>query len=412
MVPLPPGPDAGVLVQTVGLHRNPLGTLRRAQARFGDVFTLRLATARPIVVVAAPDAVGELVTSDPGWAHAGEARRRILPIASPRSAFGGDGETHRAARGRIAGALAPEALERHRASMVRLAEKHAEGWPRSRPVRMLPRVRSLVDDVFVRLVLGLRDDARAHAAVAALRRMLWTPGNPPLTLPGEGDGLAGRGGAALFERRKAPLAATLAEEVEARRRDAEPGDDLIGALLRDEPDVPAEAIVDELLAVMMAAQEPPSIALTWLLGRGSELQGGDHEPVVRETLRLWPPAIASLRRLTAPREVAGHRLPAGVTVMVPIPLVHRDARAFPDPDGFRPARWTSGEASEAAYLPFGGGARRCVGEPLAGLYFDTLLPAILRRVRLRPVWPGGEKMVVRGTQLVPHRSGLMRVSSR
>jgi cytochrome P450 len=97
--------------------------------------------------------------------------------------------------------------------------------------------------------------------------------------------------------------------------------------------------------------------------------------------------------------------------MVPAPLLHRDARAFPDPDAFRPERWETGAADETAYLPFGGGARRCVGEPLAHLYFETLLPAILRRVGVRRVLPA-ERMVLRGTVLVPRSGGLALVSRR
>ncbi|HEV7563313.1 MAG TPA: hypothetical protein VGO24_07400, partial [Solirubrobacterales bacterium] len=95
---LPPGPDDGVLAQTIRFHRNPLGFLRAAQAEYGDLFTIRLLTARPLVVVADPDAVEALLAADYGRAHAGEARRRILPFASTRSVFGGDGEAHRAAR--------------------------------------------------------------------------------------------------------------------------------------------------------------------------------------------------------------------------------------------------------------------------------------------------------------------------
>jgi hypothetical protein len=59
--------------------------LRRARARHGDVFTLRLATVRLLVVVARVDEVEVLLTADPHAAHAGEARRRILPLASPTS---------------------------------------------------------------------------------------------------------------------------------------------------------------------------------------------------------------------------------------------------------------------------------------------------------------------------------------
>jgi cytochrome P450 len=92
--------------------------------------------------------------------------------------------------------------------------------------------------------------------------------------------------------------------------------------------------------------------------------------------------------------------------MLPIPLLHRDPRAYAAPDAFRPERWSVGAVPEGAYLPFGDGARRCLGEHLALAYFDAIVPAILRTVRLRAVWPRPERMVLRGTILVPHRSGL------
>jgi cytochrome P450 len=87
-------------------------------------------------------------------------------------------------------------------------------------------------------------------------------------------------------------------------------------------------------------------------------------------------------------------------------LVHRDGRAFPDPDAFRPERFLSADAADTPYLPFGGGARRCLGQPLAETEIRSVLPAILRRIRLRPIWPQPERMVVRGTVAVPHWSEL------
>jgi cytochrome P450 len=107
-----------------------------------------------------------------------------------------------------------------------------------------------------------------------------------------------------------------------------------------------------------------------------------------------------LRRLTAPREVAGRLLPAGITVVLPTPLLHRDPRAFAEPDAFRPERWAQGQ-DETTYAPFGAGARRCVGEALAHLYVDALLPAVAAAVRLEPVTPEPPPMVLRGTVLVP-----------
>ncbi|MEA2321845.1 MAG: cytochrome family [Solirubrobacteraceae bacterium] len=420
---LPAGPEAGPLAQTVALHRDPLGVLRRARERHGDVFTLRLLTARPIVVVADPAQVPALAAADPGRARAGSARRRIVPMASPRSIFGGDGRGHEAARGRVAPLFARDAVAAHRAAMAAIAVEHVERWPRGRPFRLLPRMRALVDEVFVRLLLGVGDERRAPAIAAAIGRMLWTPGNPPLSLPGEGDGLMGAGATALFDRRKAPLARLLAEEVDRRRGD--PGAaDVIGRMLRSDPAQPTEAIVDELLPLLMAAQEPPAAALTWLLdrlGRAPDLaerfladedadgaRGGFRDAVVRETLRLRPPAVAVLRRLAEPADVAGRRLPAGVVTMLPTALVHRDPRAFADPDAFRPDRWAAGDVLDAAFFPFGGGARRCLGEHLANAYIDGLTPVILRRVRLEPLWPVPERMVLRGTILVPQRSTPVR----
>jgi cytochrome P450 family 135 len=200
--PLPPGPDTDVLTQTIAFHRDPLAFLRSGQKRYGDVFTIRLLTARPLLIVADPAAVQYLLDGDPRTAHAGEARRRILPFASPRSVFGADAERHRAARGRIAPALSEEAMSSRRPAIARIAERHASEWPRGRPFRLLPRARTLTDEIFVRLVLGVRDSELAVALIVAIRRMLWTPGNPPLTLPGPGDGVAGRLGEALFERRQ------------------------------------------------------------------------------------------------------------------------------------------------------------------------------------------------------------------
>jgi cytochrome P450 len=407
-----------VLAQTAAVHRDPVGRLRGAQARYGDVFTLRLATARPIVVVAAPAEVEPLLHADPEAAYAGEARRRILPMASPRSIFGGDGAQHAAARERVAALFAPESVGRRRPAMEAIAERHIERWPPA--VRLLARMRALVDEAFAELYLGVRAEPRKRALTVAMRRMLWTPGNPPLSIPGEGDGLLGKGAVALFRRRRAPLARLLAEEIDARRGAGANGDDVIAAMLRSSPGQPTAAMLDELLPLLMAAQEPAAAGLTWIIERVIHEPGlaervaaappGDAfaGAVVREALRLRPPAIAALRRLCAPREVAGRWLPAGVTVMLPIPMLHRDPGGFPDPDSFRPERWLQ-DAPPGPYLPFGGGARRCLGEHLALAYVDALVRPVLRRFVLQPLWPYPERMVLRGTILVPHRSAPMRL---
>jgi cytochrome P450 len=421
----PPGPGAGVLAQTVAFHRDPLEFLRRQRGEFGDAFQIRLLTARPTFVVTDPEAVKSLLDSDYGRAHAGKARRAVLPFASVRSVFGGDDEAHRAARARIAPAFAPEVIDARREEMARIAERHAASWPQGRPFRLLSRLRTLCDEIFVRLVLGVRDEEIARELIAAIGRMLRTPGNPPVTLPGKGDGLMGELGYALFEQRQAPVIAALSRAVEARRKEdtteAPQEVDVLGCMVAADVDLITEQVVDELLSLLMAAQEPASIALAWMLDRLSREPGpadaylanprsAISDAIVRETLRLRPPASGSLRKLLEPLRVDGCEIPAGATVLAPTTLVHRDPRGFRDPDRFEPERWLADITPSWPFFPFGGGARRCVGEPLAQAELETVVPAVLRAVKLSPLAAEPERMVQRATVLVPQRSLLARAS--
>jgi cytochrome P450 len=418
----PPGPDANVLAQTVAFHRDPLEFLRRQKEEFGDVFQIRLLTARPTFVVTEPEAVKALLDADPERAHAGEARRAVLPFASNRSVFGGDAGNHRAARARIAPAFAPEVIDSRRERIAAIAERHASEWPLGRPFRLLSRVRTLCDEIFVRLVLGVRGEEIARELTAAIGRMLRTPGNPPVTLPGKGDGLMGELGNALFEQRQAPVLSALSRAVEARRKEGAGEEvDVLGCMVAGDAGLSTEQIVDELMSLLMAAQEPPSIGLSWILDRLSrepELAAGfvaaprspRSDAIVRETLRLRPPASGSLRRLLAPMRVERCLLLAGATVLLPTSLVHRDPRGFADPDRFEPERWLADITPSWPFFPFGGAARRCVGEPLAHAQIETVVPAVLRTLKLIPLSPTPERMVQRATVLVPQRSLLVRAS--
>jgi hypothetical protein len=161
--------------------------------------------------------------------------------------------------------------------------------------------------------------------------------------------------APLFERRMAPLIERLGAHGYSR----------------------AEA--DRLIVVIAAGQEPGAIGLTNTLYERARRPGTS----VDEALRLRPPASALLRE---PERVDGYELPPGTPVALPLPYLHRH--------GF--------------YRPFGDGPRRCLGEPLARAELDVIPPLV---PPLKPVWPKPERMVVRGTVLVPHRSALVRIAT-
>jgi cytochrome P450 len=335
-VTLPPGPDLPALAQAVAYHRDPLGVLLRARARYGPQFTLRVT--KPIVFVSDPVLMGD--------ANAGAARRAVLPLASPRSLFGADGAEHRGERAhwdpRFA-AISDDAI-------AEIAERHIASWPRGRPIRLLERMRDIASDVFGRLILRV-DDPDAY--LAAVRRLLRTPGNPPSPVPASLD--------PVFRWRARPLR----ELLERGGHDA-----------------------DRSIVVCAAGQEPPAIALA-NVGLEWARRGGETTPAfVDETLRLRPSASAALREID------------GQTRGLSSLLAHRDPEAFPDPHAFR----TDRDYEHPLHMPFGGGVRRCVGEPLARAQLRAIPPLL---PKLRAVHPRPERMVVRGTVLVPHRSALV-----
>jgi cytochrome P450 len=181
-----------------------------------------------------------------------------------------------------------------------------------------------------------------------------------------------------------------------------------------------DAVVEAVIPLLMAGQEPAAIGLTWVLDRAAREPGAAErlapgrdawsDAFVQEALRLRPPVHSLVRPLTAPFSVAGWSLPAGAVLAVPIPLLHLDPRADPAPAAFRPQRFVEAEPPPS-YLPFGFGARRCLGQALAELQFQTLVPAILERVRLAPL-PRPERQIVRATVLPPRRSALMVAHAR
>ena len=168
-------------------------------------------------------------------------------------------------------------------------------------------------------------------------------------------------------------------------------------------------IRDACLAVFFAGHETTACLLSWTwfeLGRRpevqdrvlSELEGELGTPpaalpgrtpytqaVLAEVLRLYPPAYAFGRRAVRDTSVAGHRVPAGATVLMSPWAMHRDAAYFDDPEEFRPERWLGGLAARLprfAYFPFSSGPRRCVGSSFALMEATIAMAVIVPRLEL------------------------------
>ena len=136
------------------------------------------------------------------------------------------------------------------------------------------------------------------------------------------------------------------------------------------------------------------------------------EATVKETLRTRPVIVDVARKLTAPATVGGYELPAGTFVLPAIAALHYREDLFPDAERFEPERFLDGKADTYAWIPFGGGVRRCIGAAFAEYEMKVVLRAILERAELSAPDPRPEKVKVRNITLAPGRGTRVRLERR
>jgi cytochrome P450 len=134
--------------------------------------------------------------------------------------------------------------------------------------------------------------------------------------------------------------------------------------------------------------------------------------VVKETLRVRPVVVDVARRLTRDTAIAGYVLPAGTIVLPAIAALHARPDLYPSPLEFRPERFLDGRAESYAWIPFGGGVRRCIGASFAQMEMKVVLREVLRRVRLRAPSQRPERPRTQHVTVVPARGARIVVEAR
>ncbi|HEY6145011.1 MAG TPA: cytochrome P450, partial [Solirubrobacterales bacterium] len=122
---------------------------------------------------------------------------------------------------------------------------------------------------------------------------------------------------------------------------------------------------------------------------------------VKETLRARPVIVDVARKLKAPARIGDYELPAGTFAMAAIAALHYREDLFPDPYEFRPERFLDGKADNYAWIPFGGGVRRCIGAAFAEYEMRLILREFVERAELRAVDEKPEPVRVRNITLAP-----------
>lgn len=198
---------------------------------------------------------------------------------------------------------------------------------------------------------------------------------------------------------------------------------------------------DEVMTLFLAGHETTALALTWtwyLLAQNPQAERQLHqeldtvlagrtptladlpnlkytENIIKEAMRLYPPAWGVDGRMTLhDTTVGGWHLPKGTMVMMSQWVTHHDARFFPEPEQFRPERWTeefTKQLPKYAYFPFGGGPRLCIGFQFAQMEAVLLLATLAQRYRLT-LLPGQTITIQPSITLRPKEGIRVQVQNR
>jgi cytochrome P450 len=430
------------LLQAAFVTASPYGWMVKRWRRYGDVFSSRFPIFGRVVYIADPALVKEVFTGDPATFHAGEANTLALGDAlGEHSLLTLDEERHLSQRKLLLPPFHGESVGRYVEVMAEATEREVARWPVGKEIELRPRMQAITLDVILRAVFGVRDDERMD---------LFRERIPPLGettsvlnwLPFMDRDLGGITPAARFRRALAAVDELIYAEIADRRAapDEEENDarghrplagrrdDVLSLLLRarheDGSAMTDSELRDELMTLLTAGHETTATGLAWAFERvlrtprvlerlTASLDDDAYlDAVVKETLRVRPVVVDVARKLTRDTEVAGWRLPAGTLVLPAIAVLHARPDLYESPDEFRPERFLDGGAESYAWIPFGGGVRRCIGASFAQVEMKTVLREVLRRVRLRASSQRPERGVIRHVTVVPGRGARAVVEDR
>ncbi len=427
-VRLPPGPRVPGLLQAVRYTFDQPGTFAEYRERYGPTFTISMMGFPPIVVTADRAAVKRLFTGDPLTKRHGNDILR--PFFGDRSLVMLEPAEHLARRKLELPPFHGESVRAYADRIRELAEAEVASWPGGEVVAVHPRARQLTLAVILELVLGVRDRSLGEQIAGHFDSFNSRVNNlaqfmPPWLTNRSRWNLPARAAYARLDEVRGLLTAhvgdTRADPALEQRKD-------VLALLiraRDEDGAALDDadLRDELMTLVSAGHETTATAIAWaadLLAHNPEvadrlresLAAGEREylkATAKEVLRARTVLYASAGRHSLESiEVGEWTLGPDVLVLVDAQGIHADPEVYPEPEQFRPERFLGDQPDGYSYVPFGGGAHRCLGAALATMELELAIEAIVTRVRLAPVGPPA-KPVRRGVTLAPGNEGRVRV---
>lgn len=415
---LAPGPRGNILLgSAVNLGRNSMKFLTKCAREYGDIVYLRF-FGTPICLLTHPNDIEYVLVKNPSNFVKSRDYRALKSVLG-NGLLTNEGVAWQKQRKLVQPAFRHENTARYADVMVLATTRMLDTWRDGEKRDIHQQMMAVTLDIVAQSLFG--SDVSGHTS--GVERSL-------AVLMNQFDGMAGL---AFLLPEKVPIPSTMKFKrcvkrldkiiygiIHERRGARRPSNDLLEMLLRSQDEegsqMSDEQLRDEVMTLFLAGHETTANALSWtwyllaqhqeietrLLQEVAEVLRGKAptaadvsklpytEMVVKESMRLYPPAWAVGRQAVKKFELGGYHFPAGTNIAILQWITQRDARFFPDPEKFDPERW-SAEAMRRnplprfAYFPFGGGPRVCVGAGFAMMEAILLLATIAQRFRMELV---------------------------
>jgi cytochrome P450 family 135 len=432
-VALPPEPGSPPLIQMLRWAFRPIAFMEDCRRQFGDSFSVRfLGFERPMVLISDPEAIKALYRERE---HGLPPGRNIIlePIVGSKSLLIQEGAEHISRRRLMLPPFHGERMRSYEATMNEIVAAEIDSWPLGEEFPIHTRMQAVTLEVILRAVFGVAGGPRLDR----LRGMLGTvlqetasPGRQVLGLVLQRFG--GRGMFAHFERELREVDELLMAEIAEHRErpDLAEREDILSMLMlaefEDGTRMEDRELRDQLMTLLLAGHETTATALAWtfdlLLRHPAELArlreslaAGEEDylrATISESLRLRPVIPLAGRRLAKDLVADGTMLPAGTDVTPAIWLTHTRPDLYPEPFAFRPERFLEDGPDTYAWIPFGGGVRRCIGAAFAEFEMRIVLREVLTRCELRKASPQPERTGRRNITLSPKEGTPVVVTDR
>jgi cytochrome P450 len=422
----------------------PIELMESCRRRYGDAFSLTfLGFGSPMVLLSDPEVIRELYSGRPAAAAANDTARggehtlppgrtvSLLPIMGPDSLLLLEGAEHLERRRLMLPPFHGERLAAYESAIREIAVAEVERWRVGERFAVHGRMRAITLEAILRVVFGVTDEARRARLRELVPQLLADTSSLSLSFRvllaqrlGRASPLEDLGGL------REEIDLLLFEEIAERRALAVERDDVLSLLLaarfEDGGTMSDRELRDHLMTLLLAGHETTATALAWtfelLLANAAVLErllaslaeGDDAylRAVIAESLRLRPVVPLAGRRLGRDLDAGGLHLPAGTDVTPAIWLTHTRPDVYPDPYAFRPERFLHSAPPPFAWIPFGGGVRRCLGAAFADLEMRTVIETVLSRVELAGASRNEERIARRNVTFAPRRGVRLRVVRR